>query len=74
MAALVELKARLPTPDLQFTWAQAPVRLEDALGRIIPVASEYDWEVCIHVYLLFARMVTHPADLESRSHCSYSVQ
>jgi len=32
-------------PDLRFTWVQAPVKLEDALGRIIPVPSEYDWAV-----------------------------
>ena len=32
-------------PDLRFTWVQAPVRLEDALGRVIPIPSEYDWDV-----------------------------
>jgi hypothetical protein len=35
----------LPSPDLRHTWAQAPVKFEDALGRIIPVPSEYDWDV-----------------------------
>ena len=32
-------------PDRRHTWAQAPVKFEDALGRIIPVPSEYDWDV-----------------------------
>jgi hypothetical protein len=32
-------------PDLRYTWAQAPVKFEDALGRIIPVPSEYGWDV-----------------------------
>ena len=35
----------LPDPDLRHTWAQAPVRFEDALGRVIPIPSEYDWDV-----------------------------
>lgn len=52
MSTLVELKTKLPTPNLQFTWAQAPVRLEDALGRTIPVPSEHGWEVCSHTFLL----------------------
>jgi hypothetical protein len=26
-------------------WAQAPVKFEDALGRVIPIPSEYDWDV-----------------------------
>ncbi|PMD29355.1 hypothetical protein L207DRAFT_445554 [Hyaloscypha variabilis F] len=34
----------LPPPDLRYTWAQAPVKFEDALGRILPVPSEYDWD------------------------------
>ena len=32
----------LPFPDLRHTWFQDPVKFEDALGRIIPVPSEYD--------------------------------
>ncbi len=35
----------LPPPDLYHTWAQPPMKFEDALGRIIPVPSEYDWDV-----------------------------
>jgi hypothetical protein len=35
----------LPPPDLRHTWAQAPVKFEDALGRVIPVPSEYDWDI-----------------------------
>jgi hypothetical protein len=36
---------RLPSPDLNHTWAQDPIKFEDALGRVIPVPSEYDWDV-----------------------------
>ncbi len=32
----------LPLPDLYHTWFQNPIRLEDVLGRIIAVPSEYD--------------------------------
>ena len=35
----------LPSPDLSHTWAQAPIRLEDALGRFTLIPSEYDWDV-----------------------------
>lgn len=31
--------------DLRFGWFQAPVTFEDALGRIIPIPSEYDYEL-----------------------------
>ncbi len=34
-----------PQPNTRYTWAQAPVRFEDALGRVIPVPSEYGWDV-----------------------------
>lgn len=40
-------------PDLRYTWAQAPVKFEDALGRIMPVPSEYDWDVSRQKFLLF---------------------
>jgi hypothetical protein len=39
----VSIQKTIPSLDLQYTWAQKPVKLEDALGRIIPVPSEYDW-------------------------------
>ena len=32
-----------PCPDLRHTWFQSPVKLEDALGRILPIPSEYDY-------------------------------
>ena len=31
--------------DIQHTWAQAPVRFEDALGRHHIVPSEYTWDM-----------------------------
>lgn len=30
-------------PDLRHTWFQEPVWLEDALGRILPIPSEYGY-------------------------------
>ncbi|KAH8654461.1 hypothetical protein BGZ60DRAFT_154674 [Tricladium varicosporioides] len=39
-----KLLESLPPPDLRYTWAQAPVKFEDALGRVIPVPSEYGWD------------------------------
>lgn len=32
-----------PTPALRYTWFQAPVKFEDALGRVFPIPSEFDW-------------------------------
>ncbi|SLM40482.1 hypothetical protein LPUS_11299 [Lasallia pustulata] len=32
-----------PCPDLRHTWFQDPVKLEDALGRILPIPSEYGY-------------------------------
>ena len=33
----------LPYPDLRHTYFQDPVKFEDALGRILPIPSEYDF-------------------------------
>jgi hypothetical protein len=35
----------VPPPDLYYTWFQPPMILEDALGRVIIVPLEYDWDV-----------------------------
>ncbi|KAH0562695.1 hypothetical protein GP486_002638 [Trichoglossum hirsutum] len=40
---VLKLQTETPRPDLRFTWFQEPVKLEDALGRIIPVPSEYSY-------------------------------
>jgi hypothetical protein len=45
MAILSKAMEQPPPLDTRHTWAQAPVTLEDALGRQIPVPSEYDWAV-----------------------------
>ncbi|KAH6667677.1 hypothetical protein B0J14DRAFT_169503 [Halenospora varia] len=45
METFMKALDRLPPPDLHHTWAQAPIRFEDALGRVIPVPSEYDWDM-----------------------------
>jgi len=43
------LERTLPQPDARFTWAQAPVYLEDALGRSIIIPSEYDYDVSLNL-------------------------
>jgi len=42
---MVKLQSTSLAPDLRHTWVQEPVRFEDALGRILPVPSEYNWGV-----------------------------
>ena len=39
-------------PDLEHTWAQAPIKFEDVFGRIMPVPAEYDWDLNFQVLLL----------------------
>lgn len=41
-------------PSTRYTWTQEPIRFENALGNVIPVASESDWEVC-HLVLNLLR-------------------
>jgi hypothetical protein len=43
MTFIVKLQTTPPSPDLRYTWVQEPVKLEDALGRVIPIPSEYSW-------------------------------
>jgi hypothetical protein len=31
--------------DPRYTWVQEPVKFEDAMGRLIPIPSEYNWAV-----------------------------
>ena len=44
--AIISLQARIPA-QLDRTWTQAPIILEDALGRILPFHLEFidSWEV-----------------------------
>ncbi|MCJ1261586.1 hypothetical protein MMC22_001451 [Lobaria immixta] len=48
---IIDLLMRQPrsglAPDTQHTWFQQPVKFEDALGRVIPVPSEYNWGVSV---------------------------
>lgn len=37
---VLELRASLPGMDTRFTYFQAPVKVEDVLGRVFPFASE----------------------------------
>ena len=40
-------------PDLHHTWFQQPVKFEDALGRILPVLSEYNVGVsCLCILII----------------------
>lgn len=43
MNFIVSLQASSPSPELRYTWVQEPVRFEDAIGRVIPIPSEYNW-------------------------------
>ena len=39
---LMRQQSTTTAPDLHHTWFQQPVKFEDALGRILPVPSEYN--------------------------------
>ena len=45
LCLLIRLQDTIPSPDTQHTFFQAPCKFEDALGRPLPVPSEYDLEV-----------------------------
>lgn len=62
--------------DTRHTWAQAPVKFEDALGRIFPVPSEYDWEVSIvpHGCLVCKIKSKYLLNLEARGDYLGSIQ
>jgi hypothetical protein len=40
---VLEIRSSLTGPDPRFSWFQVPVKVEDALGRIFPVPSEYSF-------------------------------
>ena len=40
---VLHTQTRLPPPDHRFTWFQEPVKFEDALGRVLPIPSEYNY-------------------------------
>ncbi|KAE9365757.1 hypothetical protein N431DRAFT_472352 [Stipitochalara longipes BDJ] len=65
MAILSKAMEQTPPPDIRHTWAQAPVTLEDALGRQIPVPSEYDWAM-LHA-VIQARFREGPGHAKVRS-------
>lgn len=47
---LMRQSSATTAPDLHHTWFQHPVKFEDALGRILPVPSEYNlgvFDICI---------------------------
>jgi hypothetical protein len=57
LSHLAQASSSIPSLDLDHTWAQAPVKFEDALCRRFLIPSEYDWDVSlsnplvIHAYL-----------------------
>ena len=56
MNFMAHLNASAPSPEMRFTWFQEPIRFEDAMGRFIPIPSEYDWGAsspCLTYYLYF---------------------
>lgn len=46
---LMTIVAKLQSSGLslnpRYTWVQEPVKFEDAMGRLIPIPSEYNWAV-----------------------------
>lgn len=44
MSSFAHMKTSTLSPELRYTWFQDPIRFEDALGRVIPIPSEYNWE------------------------------
>lgn len=56
MSFIVNLQMSSPSPELRYTWAQEPIRFEDAMGRVIPILSEYNWGACRS---LSSNMLTH---------------
>ena len=70
MKILVKLQTSGPSPDLRYTWVQEPVKFEDAMGRVIPVPSEYNWGVSRR-HANFGRALT--CHLEIRSYYSCPV-
>ncbi|CZR59947.1 uncharacterized protein PAC_09842 [Phialocephala subalpina] len=43
IAVVTQLQSQPPRPNASRTWFQDPVRFEDALGRVLPIPSEYGW-------------------------------
>lgn len=58
MDLLIRQQNSKAAPDTQHTWFQQPVKFEDALGRVIPVPSEYNWGVSILFISTIPSMLT----------------
>lgn len=43
MSFIANHQASTPSPELRYTWVQEPIKFEDAMGRVIPIPSEYNW-------------------------------
>ena len=44
MSLIANHHASTPSPELRYTWVQEPIKFEDAMGQVIPIPSEYNWE------------------------------
>lgn len=53
----VLMERSIPPPNARYTWVQEPIRFENALGEILPIASESSWDVC-SIYLLLLRIIS----------------
>lgn len=50
MSFIVNLQSSNLSPELRYTWVQEPIKFEDAMGRVIPIPSEYNWEASRHLF------------------------
>ena len=50
MSFIINIQSSSPSPELRYTWVQEPVRFEDAMGRVIPIPSEYNWGVSRYLF------------------------
>ncbi len=48
---LVRVQNTAPAPDVYHTYFQRPCEFEDALGRVLPVPPEYDFQVNLNAHL-----------------------
>lgn len=48
---LVRVQHTVPAPDVHHTYFQQPCEFEDALGRVLPVPPEYNFQVTLSTHL-----------------------
>ena len=60
MSFITSSNMSTPSPDLRYTWFQDPIKFEDAMGRVIPIPSEYDWKVTSFCFTLYLHLTLTP--------------